>query len=472
MSRMATSSKRSTAQRSTSSSGNFVDNDGGLAVVRIKPLGAGGGGGERSAASGRAALHAVKGEGVRVGGGRNKVWTYPQHVIAPERSQHDLYEKFVPQRIEQFLAGYPVNICCYGQTGSGKTHTMFGPPGLMARAAANEFGDSVCPDYGLFPRGLLNIVSGLREKKHSGGTLQYYLTASAVELSMISGNVDMFVKSGSVSGGSKSGVQFSSSANGVCIDKTTKPPLLYGMVEVEIDPDNPLHGTLALFAAIASRNTAATGMNDSSSRSHCFVWLTLHAYDVATDSVRVSRFQFADLAGSERINDAHVGFSGAMNAMASGDMGAIQGMVTNYGLMILSQRVREVRPVGFCATCRRVGVVCCDLPLTLWVILWVTLWTTRLTCGPFFLCSTCWRTVGLDGQAWQKHGGVGGTELQNAIGPGLGGAVVRIIDGRGTLARHRVRVRRRCKRESVGERTGFWQSFQWTEGVPKKISVH
>ena len=354
------SNPSSSSKRTTSSRGNVVDDDGGLAIVRIKPLGAGGGGGERSAASGHAAVHAVEGKGVLVGGGKNKVWTYPQHVIAPEHTQHDLYEKFVPQRIEQFLAGYPVNVCCYGQTGSGKTHTMFGPPGLMARAAANEFGDSVCPDYGLFPRGLLNIVSGLREKKRSSdGTLQYYLTASAVELSMISGNVDMFVKSGSVSGGSKSGVQFNSSANGVCIDKTTKPPLLYGMVEVEIDPDNPLHGMLALFTAIASRNTAATGMNDSSSRSHCFVWLTLHAYDVATDSVRVSRFQFADLAGSERLNDAHVGFSGAMNAMASGDMGAIQGMMTNFGLMILSQRVREVRPVGwFCAILRYVQVLC------------------------------------------------------------------------------------------------------------------
>ena len=78
--------------------------DGGLAVVRIKPLGAGGGGGERSATSGRAALHATS-RGIRVGdsggrsGGNAKVWTYPQHVIAPEDDQEALYEKFVPQRI-------------------------------------------------------------------------------------------------------------------------------------------------------------------------------------------------------------------------------------------------------------------------------------------------------------------------------------------------------------------------------------
>ena len=153
--------------------------DGGLAVVRIKPLGAGGGGGERSAASGRAAVHATD-RGIRVGDSAGKVWTYPRHVIAPEDDQAALYEKFVPQRISAFLAGYPVNICCYGQTGSGKTHTMFGPPGLMARAATGEFGDSVFPDYGLFPRGLLDIVRGLREKKRGDDSLHYYLTASAV----------------------------------------------------------------------------------------------------------------------------------------------------------------------------------------------------------------------------------------------------------------------------------------------------
>ena len=125
-----------------------LSGDGGLAVVRIKPLGAGGGGGERSAVSGIPAVRAVRGTdgrmGVSVGGSaggksmmwqNEKIWSYPEHVISPEDDQARLYEKFVPQRVEAFLEGFPVNICCYGQTGSGKTHTMFGPPGLMERAA-------------------------------------------------------------------------------------------------------------------------------------------------------------------------------------------------------------------------------------------------------------------------------------------------------------------------------------------------
>ena len=50
-------------------------NDGGLAIVRIKPLGAGGGGIEKSAASGEAGLMQTK-KGVEViGSARKKVYT-------------------------------------------------------------------------------------------------------------------------------------------------------------------------------------------------------------------------------------------------------------------------------------------------------------------------------------------------------------------------------------------------------------
>ena len=48
-----------------------------------------------------------------------------------------LYDNYMPKRIEGFLNGYNCNIMAYGQTGTGKTHTMFGPPGYMARQVAN-----------------------------------------------------------------------------------------------------------------------------------------------------------------------------------------------------------------------------------------------------------------------------------------------------------------------------------------------
>ena len=57
-------------------------------------------------------------------------------MIPPEADQAALYDAFMPKRVAAFLDGVNVNVMAYGQTGSGKTHTMFGPPGIMARAAS------------------------------------------------------------------------------------------------------------------------------------------------------------------------------------------------------------------------------------------------------------------------------------------------------------------------------------------------
>ena len=89
---------------------------------------------------------------------------------------------------------------------------------------------------------------------------------------------------------------------GVALDKNSRPPRLFGMTELPLDSVSDVR---ALYAALATRNTAGTLMNDSSSRSHCFAFLTLRAYDAKDDAIRTSRFQFVDLAGSERLRDAH-----------------------------------------------------------------------------------------------------------------------------------------------------------------------
>lgn len=316
--------------------------DGGLAVVRIKPLGAGGGGIERSAAVAEPGAGAVRCDerGVCVAGpgavgGRERLFTYPRHVFGPEREQQQLFDEFMPQRIGAFLQGVDANIVAYGQTGCGKTHTMFGPPGIMAEAAAGTYGADVCPCYGLFPRGLLQILAELRRLRQDRGpgALRYELTVSAVELTASEGNLDLFHKA------RRSNVRGAfapfSGAQGVSCDRTCKPARLYGMTQLPLDGDDEA-ALRTVFGAIACRNTQGTGLNDTSSRSHCFVFLNLYALDPATQSVRTSRFQFVDLAGSERMRDAHGGANWATNA------GAMEGMMTNYSLMMLSQRVREL----------------------------------------------------------------------------------------------------------------------------------
>jgi hypothetical protein len=299
--------------------------DGGLAVVRIKPL----------AAAGKSTAGAVNrtptGDvAVEVSAcspsqpSTKKTFTFPTHVFEAAASQESLYYTFMPQRVQAFLDGVNINVMAYGQTGSGKTHTLFGPPGLMARAGSGAFSsdygklEDVNPGYGICPRSVIDIFRQLQQRRSSGGGVQYSLTASVVELTAANGNVDMFDKAG---------------LRNVSLDKTANPPRLYGMIEAPMETVQDLQ---AVFAAIAVRSTGETGLNDTSSRSHCFVFLTLRALD-SSGTLRTSRFQFVDLAGNERQKDAHGGGSSTASSTQ-----VAEGMVSNNSLMMLGRCVREL----------------------------------------------------------------------------------------------------------------------------------
>jgi len=302
--------------------------DGGLGVVRIKPLGVGLSDQGAEQAASRVVEFSTQSAELTVDG---RKFTYPSHVIAPTMDNQALYDAFMPSRVEAFLQGINVNIMAYGQTGSGKTHTVFGPPGIMGRAATGEYGNEMCPEYGLFPRGLLAIFDAVERMRQAGEAA--VLTASAVELS-IEGNLDMLSRNAVVRN-PKERIRFDGAQLGVAVDRTTKPPRLYGMTELVLDNRDRLR---EVYAGIATRNTAATQMNDSSSRSHCLAYLMLRVHDKTADTIRVSRFQFCDLAGSERLQEAH---GEAANPFKDGGE-ALNGFMTNYSLMMLSSCARQL----------------------------------------------------------------------------------------------------------------------------------
>ena len=279
--------------------------------VRVKPLGAG----KTGTSETRGSLKHDNDTFTLNG----KAFDFPTAVIGDNVDQDGAYSLGdVDSYVADFLDGVDVNVLAYGQTGSGKTHTTFGPPGLMDRAGKGEFGTEVIPEYGLFPRALMAILDRLGSLD-SGGN-RALLTASAVELAY-GMNMDMLF--------------------GKCptfADLTRKPCTLYGQTEVVL---RGREDALGLFAALATRNQRATAMNDSSSRSHCFVTLMLHVADGSGKTLRQSRLQFVDMAGSERLKDAHG--NRVANPYASlNDEGVIEGMITNYSLMLFSQAIRDV----------------------------------------------------------------------------------------------------------------------------------
>jgi len=303
------------------------DDNRGLGVVRIKPLGAGGGGGESSSKTGVSAVKYTKAS-VCI---KDKRFSYPKMVVDPSMKQDAVFDEFMPDCIDGFFEGYNVNLIAYGQTGSGKTHTIFGPPGCMERAAKGEYQLKVHEDYGLFPRSLINIFGQLKKLNESDTSNSYVITCAAVEISAL-GNHDLFKKSGYT-------YRSFSSKTGVGMERIYKPPRLYGQIEFILEKDSDL---FHVFRAISVRNTKATMLNDSSSRSHCIIWLTLWKYEKNLKKVYVSRLQFCDLAGSERMKQAHQDGASYMQANREFNMDIMQGLCTNWSLMELSKCLRDI----------------------------------------------------------------------------------------------------------------------------------
>jgi len=105
---------------------------------------------------------------------------------------------------------------------------MFGPPGCMKEAAEGKYGLSVHRNYGLFPRGVFEIVNRLQEIREKDPDNTYVLSCAAVELSIM-GNEDMFDKSERIE---KIDWGLGSAAAGIVLDKfNSTPPRLYGQHE-------------------------------------------------------------------------------------------------------------------------------------------------------------------------------------------------------------------------------------------------
>jgi hypothetical protein len=91
-------------------------------------------------------------------------------------------------------------------------------------------------------------------------------------------------------------------------------------------------------AAVETRTTRGTRMNDTSSRSHCITIFTFHQLDASGEKVRESRFQFFDLMGSERFKGANAAHD--TSASSKSTMSGWEGIFANMSLSSLMESVR------------------------------------------------------------------------------------------------------------------------------------
>eukprot|EP00937_MAST-01D_sp_MAST-1D-sp2_P007221 g7221.t1 len=289
--------------------------------VRIKPLDADPGGGTATAKR-ITAWDAEAGIVEMETGGLKGVKTFNfTGALPPESTQAHVYGIIAAPLVAKFCSGFDVDLISYGQTGAGKTYTMFGPPHSMAEAAAAQersgagtsiSGDGILrPEHGFLLRSGLESLAAVEELEGRG--CKAVLHGSMIEMSILS-----------------------------FTDQSCKD-LLKGMALCFVDDDHHLQGAeqmelrcaadvVRLAAAVETRLTRGTKMNDTSSRSHCVAVLKLTVLE-PDGGVRESRLQFFDLMGSERFCGQNSAHDTSQSSKAS--VGGWEGIYSNLSLMAL-----------------------------------------------------------------------------------------------------------------------------------------
>ena len=279
--------------------------------ARIKPLHADKGGGELASKTvtgfdeaGSVDVGAVAADG---SGGKAKPAAVFEHfaaTVTPSASQAQCHETVCAPLVAQRQKGFDVDVLCCGQTGSGKTFTTFGPPDAVATAAA-----------------VLHGGVGTRHDADGGGAAD----AAAPEAGILRGEHGLVLRAGFAAPAATHQLKAAGSRamlHGSTVETSTTSltdhavhDLLQDRKLCFVDKAHHLQGArqvplqsaselLQMAAAVETRLTRGTKMNDNSSRSHCATVLTLRVLDPSGGGVRTSWLQFFDLTGSERFKGA------------------------------------------------------------------------------------------------------------------------------------------------------------------------
>lgn len=199
-------------------------------------------------------------------------------VFPPESSQGTVFEE-ISELVQSALDGYRVCIFAYGQTGSGKTHTMLGE-----RGHTNDSG------LGMIPRAVRQVFESARAMQKDGWTFK--LAASFLEI-YNEGVRDLLVDGGVQTGDFK-----------LTYDAETKLCTVSDLLQISVESEQQVQKLIE--KSVRNRTTAATRVNERSSRSHSVFRLYISGKNEETGQQLDGLLNLIDLAGSERLNQSKV----------------------------------------------------------------------------------------------------------------------------------------------------------------------
>ena len=190
------------------------------------------------------------------------------NIFPPNTTQSEIYDSSAKEIISSVLNGYNGTIFAYGQTSSGKTYTMTGEldnaekEGIIPRMIHHVFHDILCSD---------------------NSNIEYTVKVSIVEIYMekIKDLIDI----------SKNNLQIhESKEKGIYIDNLS---------EYYVSNETEVYDYIKI--GNQNRTVSSTNMNDTSSRSHSIVIISIIQRNIKDNAIKTGKLYLVDLAGSEKL---------------------------------------------------------------------------------------------------------------------------------------------------------------------------
>ncbi|XP_053666885.1 kinesin-like protein KIF14 [Anopheles marshallii] len=222
-------------------------------------------------------------------------------------SQTGVYSNLVHPLLDKAFEGYNTCLFAYGQTGSGKSYSM------MGMDLDENYDDAPNPDAGIIPRfchELFSRINSLKGQVHAEVEVSYFEIYNEKIHDLLSVTPTDGVITVSTPG------QGSKRAALKVREHPVWGPYVVDLSTHPVDSHTALRNWLAV--GNSQRATAATGMNDKSSRSHSIFSVVLNLVEIVHSSdtddserpgggtsvkqTKRSKISLVDLAGSERVS--------------------------------------------------------------------------------------------------------------------------------------------------------------------------
>ena len=182
--------------------------------------------------------------------------------------QTDVFDFSIRSTVDDILNGYNGTVFAYGQTGAGKSYTMMGA----------DIDDE--EQRGIIPRIVEQMFASILR---SPGNIEYTVRVSYMEIYMERIR-DLLMPQND---------------NLPVHEEKSRGVYVKGLLEIYVSSVQEVYEVMRRGGA--SRATAATNMNQESSRSHSIFVITITQKNVETGSARSGQLFLVDLAGSEKV---------------------------------------------------------------------------------------------------------------------------------------------------------------------------